>query len=57
MAHRCGFTPSLLMRELQKSPFAEILLRRRSSQELAAVARKRPVSDAERDALLEALEL
>ena len=58
MAHRCGFTPSVLVGELQKSPFAEIILRRRPGQELAAVARKRPpASDAEREALLEALEL
>lgn len=58
MAHRCGFTPGLLIRELQKSPFAEILLRRRPNHELAAVARKRPApSEAEREALLEALEL
>jgi hypothetical protein len=58
MAHRCGFTPSVLVRELQKSPFAEIILRRRTGAELAAVARKRPpASDAEREALLEALEL
>jgi hypothetical protein len=58
MAHRCGFTPGLLVRELQKSPFAEIILRRRPGHELAAVARKSPpASDAEREALLEALEL
>jgi hypothetical protein len=58
MAHRCGFTPGLLVRELQKSPFAEIILRRRPNHELAAVARKRPpATDAEREALLEALEL
>jgi len=58
MAHRCGFTPGLLVRELQKTPFAEIILRRRPNHELAAVARKRPpVSDAEREALLAALEL
>jgi protein O-GlcNAc transferase len=58
MAHRCGFTPGLLVRELQKTPFAEIILRRRPNHELAAVARKRPpASDAEREALLEALEL
>ena len=58
MAHRCGFTPGLLVRELQKSPFAEIILRRRPNHELAALARKRaPASDAERDALLAALEL
>jgi protein O-GlcNAc transferase len=58
MAHRCGFTPGLLVRELQKTPFAEIILRRRPNHELAAVARKRPpASDAERESLLEALEL
>lgn len=58
MAHRCGFTPGLLVRELQTSPFAEIILRRRPNQELAAIACKRaPASDAEREALLEALEL
>ena len=58
MAHRCGFTPGLLVRELQKSPFAEIILRRRPNHELAAVARKRPpASDTEREALLEMLEL
>lgn len=58
MAHRCGFTPGLLVRELQKSPFAEIMLRRRPNHELAAVARKRPpAADTEREALLEALEL
>jgi protein O-GlcNAc transferase len=58
MAHRCGFTPGLLVQELQKSAFAEIILRRRPNHELAAIARKRPpVSDAEREALLEALEL
>jgi SAM-dependent methyltransferase len=58
MAHRCGFTPGLLIRELQKTPFAEIMLRRRPNHELAAVARKRPpATDAEREQLLEALEL
>jgi protein O-GlcNAc transferase len=58
MAHRCGFTPGLLVRELQKSPFAEIILRRRPNQELAAIATKRPpAGEAERDALLAALEL
>jgi SAM-dependent methyltransferase len=58
MAHRCGFTPALLVRELHKSPFAEIILRRRPNQELAALARKRPpVDDADREALLASLEL
>src|SRR5439155_12181018 len=29
MAHRCGFTPTLLLQKLQEAPFAEIVLRRR----------------------------
>ncbi len=58
MAHKCGFTPTLLLQKLQESPFAEIVLRRRANQELAAVACKRaPAGDAERQALLAALQL
>jgi SAM-dependent methyltransferase len=58
MAHRCGFTPTLLVRKLQEAPFAEIVLRRRPGHELAAVASKRPpAGDAAREALLAALEL
>ncbi len=58
MAHRCGFTPTLLMTKLQEAPFAEITMRRRPNHELAAVATKRPAaSDAARAALLAALEL
>lgn len=58
MAHRCGFTPTLLVRKLQEVPFAEILLRRRPGYELAAVACKRaPGGDPEREALLAALQL
>jgi hypothetical protein len=59
MAHNCGFTPSLLMQKLQEEGrFAEIVLRRRSNHELAAVASKRaPADAAEREALLAALEL
>ena len=58
MAHRCGFTPGLLVRKLQEVPFAEIIMRRRPNQELAAVARKRPAaSEAEREALLQGLEI
>ena len=58
MAHRCGFTPTLLLRKLQEVPFAEVMLRRRASTyELAAVATKRkPGSGADREALLAALE-
>jgi len=58
MAHRCGFTPTLLLRNLQTAPFAEIVMKRRANQELAAVACKRPpADDAEREAFLAALEL
>jgi predicted SAM-dependent methyltransferase len=58
MGHRCGFTPALLLNRLQEVPFAEIVMRRRAGQELAAIARKRaPSSDAERDAFMAALEL
>ena len=58
MAHKCGFTPTLLLQKLQEAPFAEIVLQRRASQELAAVASKRaPADDAERQALLAALQL
>ena len=58
MAHRCGFTPTLLVQNLRQAPFAEIVLRRRPSHELAAVACKQnPVNDAAREALLAALEL
>jgi SAM-dependent methyltransferase len=58
MAHKCGFTPTLLLQKLQEAPFAEIVLQRRASQELAAVASKRaPAGDAERQALLAALQL
>ena len=58
MAHKCGFTPSLLLQSLQGAPFAEIVMRRRANQELAAVARTRaPADAAEREALLAALQL
>jgi SAM-dependent methyltransferase len=58
MAHNCGFTPALLLQKLQEAPFAQIVLRRRSNHELAAVARKRAPADPRgREALLTALEL
>jgi SAM-dependent methyltransferase len=41
MAHRCGFTPSAMLRHLRESSFAEIVLRRRPSLELAAIALKK----------------
>ena len=57
MAHKCGFTPSLFAQKLQSAPFGQIVLRRRGNQELAGLAFKRAPSEAERDALLAALEL
>ena len=58
MAHNCGFTPTLLLQKLQEAPFAQIVLRRRANHELAGVACKRaPADEAEREALLAALEL
>lgn len=59
MAHRCGFTPSMLQRCFSQLPFGEVLLRRRSADlELVAVARATPAKDdAERAALMAALEL
>lgn len=59
MAHRCGFTPGLLQSLVRATPFAEaIILRRQARLELVAVLRKTaPASPAERDALMQALEL
>jgi len=58
MAHKCGFTPTLLVQSLREAPFAQIVLRRRANHELAGVACKRaPADEAEREALLAALEL
>jgi protein O-GlcNAc transferase len=57
MAHRCGFTPGVLMSKLREAPFAEIMLRRRPLHELAAVATKRSSDEASRSVLLAALEL
>ena len=58
MAHRCGFTPTMMLRRLNEASFTEIVLRRRPSLELAAVARKTASADAAaRDALLAELEL
>jgi SAM-dependent methyltransferase len=58
MAHNCGFTPTLLLQQMQTAPFAEIVLRRRANRELAAIARKRPPADeVERQRFLAALQL
>lgn len=59
MAHRCGFTPSMLQHSFAGLPFGEVVLRRRSAAlELAAVARPTAARDIdERMALMTALEL
>src|SRR4051812_24595660 len=58
MAHKCGFTAGVMLQKLKEVRFAEIVLRRRSNHELAAVACKRaPADTAQREALLAALEL
>lgn len=58
MAHRCGFAPTSLLKRLGDAGFAEIVLRRRPSLELAAVALKSPSeSPAERERLLADLAL
>lgn len=58
MAHRCGFTPTLFVKRLQAANFGEIVLRRRSNLELAAVALREDSGSAlRREALLTSLEL
>lgn len=58
MAHHCGFTPTLFLQRLSEVLFAEVVLRRLSTFELAAVVRKQASFDAaERESLLTALEL
>jgi SAM-dependent methyltransferase len=58
MAHRCGFTPTILVNLLNATRFAEYAIRRLPSLELAVVARKSlgaPESNSE--AILQALDL
>jgi SAM-dependent methyltransferase len=58
MAHRCGFTPTAMLNRLRQSSFVEVVLRRRPSLELAALALKKPSSHATaREALLADLAL
>jgi hypothetical protein len=58
MAHRCGFTPTMIIQFFRTIPFADIVVRRRSTLELAVVARKTPFrNDAERNELIDALRL
>jgi SAM-dependent methyltransferase len=43
MAHRSGFTPSLLVQRLQEARFSQILLRRRDTLELGALVTRRAI--------------
>jgi SAM-dependent methyltransferase len=53
MAHRCGFTPTTMIRSLKAAGFGGYALLRRANFELAALARKHDWSDpGERDALI-----
>lgn len=47
MAHHCGFTPTPFLQRLNEAGFGEILLRRRSSLELVALALRQPSGDPE----------
>jgi hypothetical protein len=56
MAHRCGFTPTLLLNSLQAAGFPHIVVRRKPTWELLAVARAIPFLDEEaRETLVNAL--
>lgn len=58
MAHRCAFTPTVLLNRLRAGAFGDLVLLRRPNLELAAVASKRPFRDeAERDTLVKGLGL
>jgi SAM-dependent methyltransferase len=58
MAHRCGFTPTVLMQHLNAAGFGGYVVLRRANYELAAIIRKREwASPADRDELLVALNL
>ena len=59
MAHRCGFTPSMLQQSFMQQSYGEILIRRNVEKlELVALARITPArDDDERGALLSALQL
>src|SRR5438270_4825699 len=60
MAHRCGFTPTMMIQRLQEVPFGEIVVRRRTAVlELAAVLQKNVAAwtPEKRAALLASLEL
>jgi SAM-dependent methyltransferase len=58
MAHRCGFTPSVFLQRASEGGFAEIVLRRRASLELAGLCLCQPSADPQaRDAIMAQLGL
>jgi SAM-dependent methyltransferase len=58
MAHRCGFTPTVLLERLSAAGFEEIVLRRRSNLELAALVLPEAAQSAtRRETLMAALAL
>jgi SAM-dependent methyltransferase len=58
MAHRCGFTPTILVNLLNATSFAEYIIRRLPTLELVVVARKTATNDgSDCQALLQALAL
>lgn len=58
MAHKCGFTPTVMMQRLKESPFEESVLMRRPNLELAAIAlKKKSADDTARQTLIDALKL
>jgi SAM-dependent methyltransferase len=58
MAHRCGFTPTILVNMLNTTPFVEYGIRRLANLELVVVARKTPgTPESSCEAILQALAL
>jgi len=58
MAHRCGFTPTILVNLLNATSFAEFAIRRLGSLELLVIARKSPgTPENNSEAILQALDL
>lgn len=57
MAHRCGFTPTAILRCMENIGFAEVVVRRRRTLELIAVGFRRAPPDREaREVLLSKLD-
>ena len=58
MAHRCGFTPTVLLQRLSTGGFGEIVLRRRGNLELAGLCLCEPSANPEtREAMMSRLGL